>query len=509
MFKSLLLKLKDGFISILPIYLIILILNFTPYINLTNYEILVLTFSTILGTIGLALFNMGSDLAMTPMGKLSGRHLTKQGKMYILVIFVFILGFFITLAEPNLAILGSQIKNLLSPTLITISVAFGVGLAFILLVIRQIHKTSLAQIFLFLYALAFALTTLVIYTGSSDFLGFIYDSGGVTTGPVTVPFMMAICIGISNVLAKKSEKDLSFGLIGIVCIVSIIVMLFLGIFINYDGNFTLDKSLYEIDNNFGLALLNNLWSSIKSVFLSLLLISLFFLIINFIFIKLPKKKLESLAIGVLYSFFGLTFFLTAVNLAYMPIAYKMGGELANSKTLLIIISFIIGAVSVFAEPAVHVLIKQVNEITNGIIKKRVMLIGLIVGVGLSIVLAILRIIYDFEIMFILVPALIIALGISFFIPKIYVGIAFDSGGVAAGALTSGFVLPFSIGVCIGMNYLDSETLKLGFGVVALVSITPVIVIEIIGLVALIKDKIAVKRQVEKMVQASDEIIIKF
>lgn len=506
---KLLLKLKDGFISILPIYLIILILNFTPYIDLSNYEILVLSFATILAALGLALFNMGSDLAMTPMGKLSGSYLTKQGKMWILVFFAFALGFFITLAEPNLAILGSQIKALLSPLLITISVAFGVGLAFVLLVVRAIHKVNLAQIFLFLYGLAFALVTLVIYTGSSDFLGFIYDSGGVTTGPVTVPFMMAVCIGISSVLAKKSDKDMSFGLIGIVCIMSIIVMLFLGIFIEYNGDFTLDKSLYEIGTNFGLALVNNLWSAIKSVFLSLVLIVVFFLIINFIFIKLPKKKLEILGIGVIYSFFGLSFFLTAVNLAYMPIAYKLGGKLACHQSLLYIISFIIGAVSVFAEPAVHVLVKQVNDITNGIIKKTTMLIGLIIGVGFSIVLAVLRIVYGFEIMFILVPALVLALVMSFFIPKIYVAIAFDSGGVAAGALTSGFVLPFAIGICTGIGCVDSETLRLGFGVVSLVSITPVIVIELIGLFALIKDKIKMKRQVEKMIQASDEIIIKF
>ena len=169
----------------------------------------------------------------------------------------------------------------------------------------------------------------------------------------------------------------------------------------------------------------------------------------------------------------------------------------------------IGAVSVFAEPAVHVLIKQVNEITDGVIKKRTMLIGLVIGVGISIVLAILRIIYDFEIMFILVPALMLALGLAFFIPKIYVAVAFDSGGVAAGALTSGFVLPFALGICNGFSYSDALALKLGFGVVALVSITPVIVIELIGFESLVKDRIHMKRQVEKMIQKSDEVIIKF
>lgn len=509
MYNLLLVKIRDGFISIIPIYLIIIILNFTPYINMSLYDIGVLSFATVIAGIGIAFFNMGSDLAMTPMGRLSGATLTKQGNIWLLLIFVFALGFFVTLAEPNLAILGQQIAALLNPIVITIAVAFGVGLALVLLVIRQIHKTSLAQIFLFLYGLAFALATLVIYTGSSDFLGFIYDSGGVTTGPVTVPFMMAICIGISSVLAKKADKDMSFGLIGLVSIMSIIVMLVLGIFINYDGNFSLDKSLYVIDPDFLHAFFTNLWSSIKSVFLSVALIYIFFLIINFIFIKLSKKRLLSISIGVIYSFIGLSLFLTAVNMAYMPIAYIIGGDLTSHKVILYIFSFIIGAVSVFAEPAVHVLIKQVNEITEGIIKRRTMLIGLIIGVGISIILAILRIIYDFDIMFILVPALMLALLMSFFIPKIYVAVAFDSGGVAAGALTSGFVLPFAIGVCKGLGYLDAETLKLGFGVVALVSITPVIVIEFIGLEALIKDKISMRRQVEKMILKSDEVIIKF
>lgn len=213
--------------------------------------------------------------------------------------------------------------------------------------------------------------------------------------------------------------------------------------------------------------------------------------------------------GVLYSLFGLTFFLTAVNMAYMPIAYTIGSSLTVNIPVLYIIGFVIGAVSVFAEPAVHVLIKQVNEITDGVIKKRKMLIGLVIGVGISIVLAILRIIYDFEIMFILVPALMLALGLAFFIPKIYVAVAFDSGGVAAGALTSGFVLPFALGICNGFSYSDALALKLGFGVVALVSITPVIVIELIGFESLVKDKIHMKRQVEKMIQKSDEVIIKF
>lgn len=505
----LLLKLKDGFISILPIYLIIIILNFTPLLNISSYEIGVLSFATILAGIGIALFNMGSDLAMTPMGKLSGANLTKQGKLITLLIFVFILGFFVTLAEPNLSILGQQIANLLNPLIIIVAVAFGVGLALVLLVIRSIHKIDLSKILLFLYGLAFALTTLVIYTGSSDFLGFIFDAGGVTTGPVTVPFMMAICIGISSILAKKADKDMSFGLIGLVAIMSIIIMLFLGIFIEYNGDFTLDTSLYQIDTNFGHSLWNNFSSSLTSILLSVALIYIFFLIINFIFIKLPKNKLLMITFGVLYSLFGLTFFLTAVNMAYMPIAYAIGSSLTVNIPVLYIIGFVIGAVSVFAEPAVHVLIKQVNEITDGVIKKRKMLIGLVIGVGISIVLAILRIIYDFEIMFILVPALMLALGLAFFIPKIYVAVAFDSGGVAAGALTSGFVLPFALGICNGFSYSDALALKLGFGVVALVSITPVIVIELIGFESLVKDKIHMKRQVEKMIQKSDEVIIKF
>ena len=485
----LLLKLKDGFISILPIYLIIIILNFTPLLNISSYEIGVLSFATILAGIGIALFNMGSDLAMTPMGKLSGANLTKQGKLITLLIFVFVLGFFVTLAEPNLSILGQQIANLLNPLIIIVAVAFGVGLALVLLVIRSIHKIDLSKILLFLYGLAFALTTLVIYTGSSDFLGFIFDAGGVTTGPVTVPFMMAICIGISSILAKKADKDMSFGLIGLVAIMSIIIMLFLGIFIEYNGDFTLDTSLYQIDTNFGHSLWNNFSSSLTSILLSVALIYIFFLIINFIFIKLPKNKLLMITFGVLYSLFGLTFFLTAVNMAYMPIAYTIGSSLTVNIPVLYIIGFVIGAVSVFAEPAVHVLIKQVNEITDGVIKK--------------------RIIYDFEIMFILVPALMLALGLAFFIPKIYVAVAFDSGGVAAGALTSGFVLPFALGICNGFSYSDALALKLGFGVVALVSITPVIVIELIGFESLVKDKIHMKRQVEKMIQKSDEVIIKF
>ena len=500
-------KIRDGFISILPIYLIIIIINFTNYLELSLIELVTFSICSILAAVGIGFFNVGADLAMTPMGKISGSGLTKQGKASILLIIAFLLGFFVTIAEPNLQVLGNQVKSLISPWVLILAIALGVGIFLVVAILRIIFRLNLAKLLLFLYFVAFSLVILVIYKGNGNLLALAMDSGGVTTGPITVPFMMAICIGISSVISRKSDKEMSFGLIGLSSIGSIIIVLGISLFINGNSSdFVIGD--YELKQNFLMVILENILTSLKDVSLSLLLISLFFIICNFLFFHLPKRKLYSLGIGVLYTLVGLVLFLGAVNAGFMPLGYKIGESLAANKTIILGFSFILGALTVVAEPAIHVLNSQVEEITGGILRKRTMLIGLMIGVGISLMLSILRIIYHFDIMYYLIPGFGICFLLTFFIPKVYTAIAFDSGGVAAGALTSGFILPLAVGATVVLQG-EGSVLTDSFGIVAMVALTPVLVIEFLGLIAIINNKRRIKKQVEKMISKKDEIIIRF
>lgn len=493
--------------AVFPIFIIVFLLDLFKFVALTNQEILCFGLCNILAAIGIGFFNLGADLAMTPMGKISGSGLTKQGKIGILFLVLFLLGFLVTIAEPNLQVLGEQVKTLLKPIYLLIAIAVSVGFFLIVAVLRMLYKLNLGYLLTFLYFIAFALVILVVFKGNGNLLPLAMDSGGVTTGPITVPFMMAICIGISAIISKKSEKEMNFGLIGLSSIGSIIVVLTLSLFIKQDiGTFGLGD--YEFKPDFLINLLKNLAYSLKDVTISLALISLFFLVCNFCFFHLPKQKIYSLGFGILYTLIGLVLFLGSVSAGFMPIGYLIGSMLAKNPNIFLTFGFILGALTVIAEPAIHVLNSQVEEITGGVIRKRVILIGLMFGVGIALVLAIVRIIYSFDIMYYLIPGFVICLGLTFFIPKVYTAIAFDSGGVAAGALTSGFILPLTVGAAYILHG-ENGVLKYGFGIVALVALTPVLVIEILGLVSLINDKIKMKKQIERMISKTDEIIIKF
>lgn len=507
MIKKILLKVKEAFFSIMPIYLLVIILAITKITNLTFREILIFTFSTVILMIGMSLFNLGADTAMTPMGKITGAGLTKQGKIGILLVVSFILGFLITIAEPDLSVLASQTKTVFNSTTLIICISVGVGFFLILAILKTIFKISLSNLLCFLYMILFAITMLSIMTGNEDIIALAYDSGGVTTGPITVPFLMALGLGVSSVISNKSEKDAGFGLIALCSIGPIIIVLVLSIF-NKD-TLTFQIQNYDLSDNFFAYFGRCFLEKSLDVALAVSLIVVSFLACNFIFLKLPAKKLYQIGIGVLYTYLGLVFFLTAVESSYMAIGYKIGTEIATlNEFLIIFIGFIIGALTVLAEPAIHVLNSQVQEITNGLVKKKSMMIALTIGVGIAISLAMIRVIFKFSILYYLIPGYILCLGLTFFVPKIYSAIAFDSGGVASGPLTSSFILPLIIGVCY--TYSGEEAiLTNSFGVVALVAMTPLITIEFIGLIAIIKDKIKSKKAIRAALKKKDEIIIEF
>ena len=495
-------KIGEALTSVLPVTVIVFILNLTPLVNFSAKELKVFIISSLLLILGIALFNLGADLAMTPMGEHIGIGLTKTKKLSLLLLVCFAMGVLITVAEPDLTVLATQVKDIINPTVLTVSVGVGVGIFLLISVLKIVFRKQLSTLLMFFYMILFALTSLVVVNGNADFLALAFDSGGVTTGPITVPFIMALGVGIAVTLGGRNVEENSFGLIAMCSIGPILGIL-------AKGSITYKLPDYSIDSKLGKNFGSALFSVAKEVMIAIGLISLFFSVLQVIFLKLPRKKLIQIIIGIAYTVIGLVIFLTAVNVGFMPIGYKMGAELAeNSPWIIIIFGFILGTVVVLAEPAVHVLNKQVEEITGGTVSKSSMMIALSLGVGISIGLSMLRIVFDFSILYYLIPGYFLSLGLSFFIPGLYTAIAFDSGGVASGPLTSSFILPFAVGVCYVLGG-ESKIMSNAFGVVAMVAMTPLITIQLLGFKAVMTRKVKQKIAMKRILEADDEQIINF
>ncbi len=500
-------KLKESLVSVLPVAVIVFLLNLTPLVDFSSREIGVFLVSTFFLILGIGLFNMGADLAMTPMGNQIGSGLSKTKRISLLLIVCFAMGVLITVAEPDLSVLGDQVGGMIDKTLLIVTVGVGVAIFLVLSVIKIITSKSLSSLLMFFYMLLFALTTFVIINGNTDFLALAFDSGGVTTGPITVPFIMALGVGIAATLGSKNVSENSFGLIAMCSIGPILAVTVLGITAN--GEIAPPSLDYGIPDDLVGYTLKTLASTAKDVALALGLIVAFFAILQIFCLKLPKKKLWQIAVGILYTFVGLVIFLSAVHVGFMPIGFKMGTELASKHSnLLPVFGFVIGMVVVLAEPAVHVLNKQVEEITEGMVTRRSMIAALSIGVGISICLSMLRIVFDFNILYYLIPGYMISLGLSFFVPGMYTAIAFDSGGVASGPLTSTFILPFAVGACFVLQG-EAKILSDAFGIVAMVAMTPLITIQLLGFRAVLSRRIKDKIALRQILSADDEQIINF
>ena len=504
---ELLKKIKEALMSVLPVAAIVLTLNLTPLFNFTGLEMGVFMVSAIFLVLGIGLFSMGADMAMTPMGEYTGAGLTKSKKLLLLISVCFLMGLLITVAEPDLTVLANQVKDVLNGTFLIVCVGVGVGLFLVLSVMKMVFHKSLSSLLLYFYMILFALAALVVAVGNGDFLPMAFDSGGVTTGPITVPFIMALGVGIAATIGGKDVGENSFGLIAMCSVGPILAVMLLGATVS--GEIAYQVPDYAIENGLGVALLEKILHTLKEVGIALGLIVVFFVILQITVLKLPKKKLSQIAVGIAYTFFGLVIFLTAVSVGFMPIGYKLGSELAKLPSAVLVISgFVLGMVVVLAEPAVHVLNKQVEDITDGGVSKKSMMIALSLGVGVSIALSMLRIVFDFSILFYVIPGYLISLGLSFFVPGIYTAIAFDSGGVASGPLTSGFILPLAIGACYALQG-EGKVLADGFGIVAMVAMTPLITIQLLGFRAVVHKKVRDRIAMKRILSADDEQIIRF
>ena len=312
MVKQLWEKLKESSISVVPIIAFILILNFTPLINMSWYEVISFLVASALIILGIALFNLGADISMTPMGKDVGKGLTKKKKLGLLLAVSFIVGLLVTIAEPDLSVLATQVSEIMNGTVLIVVVGVGVAFFLMMAIIKMVTKKQLSMLLMFFYLLLFALTCIVIVNGNSDLLPLAFDSGGVTTGPITVPFIMALGIGVASSLGSKDAKENSFGLVALCSVGAVIGVMLLAIFV--DGSMTYTLADYSLPGNLALGLLEGMWHSVKEVGLSLGLIVVFFLICQFTFLKLSKQKLFKLGIGMIFTFVGLVVFLVVSKL---------------------------------------------------------------------------------------------------------------------------------------------------------------------------------------------------
>ncbi|MBQ7307423.1 MAG: DUF1538 family protein, partial [Clostridia bacterium] len=347
--KEILLKLKEAVFSILPISVIILILSFTPLFSLNSSEMLAFLVTTVMLIIGVTLFNLGADIAMTPMGKTIGSGITKKGKLISLIVICFCLGLFITIAEPDLQVLASQVSDITNKTLLTVVVGLGVAFFIVIAILKIIFKLPISSLLMFMYLVLFSITALVVVFGNDKFIPLCFDSGGVTTGPITVPFIMALGTGIAATLSQKTAKEDSFGFVAFCSIGSVLEVVILKFL--FDRNNEIILSASSGLDNWGQSLLTTSLVMMKEVGIPLLLIATFYLIINFIYLKNSKKFLLKLGVGIIYTFLGLVIFLTAANVVYMPIGRLIGSQVAEKNTtILVIVGFILGMVTVLAEP---------------------------------------------------------------------------------------------------------------------------------------------------------------
>ncbi len=492
-------KLVEALQAVLPIVGIVLVLSFT-IAPITPSILLCFLIGAVLLIIGMMFFTLGAEMAMTPMGERLGANMTQSKNIFMIIILSFVLGFIITISEPDLQVLAEQVPSIPNVTLI-LAVAAGVGFFLVIAFLRMLLGIPLPPLLVFFYLIVFALVFLV----PESFRGVAFDSGGVTTGPMTVPFIMALGIGISSIRNDHHAANDSFGLVALCSIGPILSVLILGMIYNPgESDYNL-AAIPEISDSvelwkmFGI----ELPAYMKEIAVSLLPIIIFFALFQIFSLKLSGKILAKIVIGLIYTYIGLVLFLTGANVGFLPFGRYLGQVLASLdyRWIIVPIGALMGYFIVKAEPAVYVLNHQVEEITDGAISAKAMGTSLSIGVALSIALAMLRILCGIPILYFLIPGYVIAIGLSFFVPKIFTAIAFDSGGVASGPMTATFLLPLAQGACIAVG---GDLVTDAFGVVAMVAMTPLITIQILGMIYKIKESTRQISPVERGFAEMDE-----
>lgn len=468
-------KVVESLFSVLPIVIIVFLLCL--YISPMQPDLL-LTFlvGALMLIIGMGLFSLGAEQSMTPIGNQIGTALTRTKNLPLILAVSFLLGFAITIAEPDLQVLAQTVPHI-SNTVLLITVGAGVGFFMSVCMLRILTGMRLRLLLIFFYAIIF----LLAFFADKNFLGIAFDSGGVTTGPMTVPFILALGLGVSNVRSDKNAEADSFGLVALCSIGPVLAVLILGFF--YKDNAAvadLSTASYGTTTDIGYAFLHAIPHYLKETAIAMLPIIVIFFLFQFTLLHLDSRNLGKIMIGLLYTYIGLVLFLTGVNIGFSALGAELGAALSSGKSVwwLIPLAMAIGWFIISAEPAVAVLEKQIETVSAGAIPGRVIKRSLSIAIALAMGLSMIRVLTGISLFWFLIPGYTTALILTFFVPDIYTAIAFDSGGVASGPMTATFMLQFFMGASIA---LGGNVLQDAFGVVALVAMMPLVSIQLVGL----------------------------
>ena len=460
--------------SVLPIIAIVTVLCLFLVPMQPN---LLLTFliGALMIVVGLGLFSLGAERSMTIIGNKIGTALTKIGKLPVILLVAFALGVAVTVAEPDLQVLADTVPNI-DKTVLLLAVGIGVGLFMVVCMLRILYGINLRWVLLGCYVVIFALAAFT----DRDFLCIAFDSGGVTTGPMTVPFILALGVGISHVRSDRQAEADSFGLVSLCSIGPILSVLLLGFFSEDSGGTAeITRVSFDSTTGIGTAFVQALPVYMKEMAMAMLPIVAIFVLFQLFVFRMNTRSFGKIFVGILYTYIGLVLFLAGVNVGFSSLGAELGAALVESgkEWLLIPLAAVLGWFIISAEPAVAVLEKQIEEVSAGTIPGKAIKLSLSIAIALAMALAMLRVVTGISILWFLVPGYAIALGLSFFVPNIYTAIAFDSGGVASGPMTATFMLQFMVGVSIA---LGGNVLTDAFGIVAMVAMMPLLSIQVVG-----------------------------
>lgn len=486
-FKS---NMLESFKTILPIIIITIILKI--FVPIPNNLLISFIVSSILLIVGTGLFTFGADISMELIGEKLGNRLVKSKKVWIILLVSFIIGTVVTIAEPDLKVLADQLVSI--PNLIMIlTISVGVGVSLLLSSLRSIYGWDLNKMLLIGYTVTLVLMLFV----PKEFVPVAFDSGGITTGTISIPFVMTLGLGLTANRTDKKAKESSFGLVALCSIGPIITMLLLGMFYPSSGSYEV-----VLNNNINFSdYLVNMINSMKDIVISLSPILGVFIMFQLLTKEITIKEMRKIILGLIIIFIGLTLFFTATSVGFMDMGYFVGENLTNNKFVLILFSAVVAYFISIAEPAVQVLNEQVEQVTDGNISKKTMNVALALGVSLAVVLSIVRILTNTSFIYYILIGQVITLILMYFTPKVFTAIAFDAGGATGGTLTAAYLLPLAVGVCIATN---TDILTGAFGLAAFVSLIPIITIQIVGIIYKIKT-----RPNTKFINSIDDSIVDF
>ncbi len=481
-------KIKEALSSVLPVAAIVALLCFVA-IPISAGTFLSFLTGTALLVIGMGLFSLGAETSMEKMGEYVGVQMTRSKKIFHIILLSFLVGVMITVSEPDLSVLADQVSSV-DRYLLICAVGLGVGIFLVLAMLRIVFGIKLSYLLLISYAIVFALLPFV----PTNFIPLAFDSGGVTTGPMTVPFIMALGVGAASIRSDKNAEADAFGLVALSSVGPILAVMLIGVIAQPDNAiWTMQTPAVESTTDLTSFFLSTIPHKLGEVAIALLPIIVFFLIYQLIAQPLPKSSIYKILIGALYTYIGLVLFLTGASCGFMQTGYDLGAKIAGSKLpfLVVPIGCLVGFYTVKAEPAVILLEKQVEDVTSGAIPRKMLSLSLSLGVSAAVGLAMLRALTGIPILWFIIPLYAIALGLTFVSPNIFTSIAFDSGGVASGPMTATFLLPLAAGVCDGVG---GTIMTDAFGIVAMVAVTPLVAIQILGVVYKLRLKKASKQE---------------